>query len=77
MDRSRITINEADEEDMQEMADDLPVCPFKQRRNWHFGAHVDCECEQRKLLIKEFNHWLENKKPKQRADEERQRNQGE
>ncbi len=77
MDRSKIKINKADEEDMQEMADGINECPFRYRRNWHFGAAIKCECHQRVLFEKEFEYWLVNIKPKQRAEEKRLKQQGE
>ena len=76
MTKSRIKINEADEEDIQEMIDDMtargaPTCPYRQRLSWHFGHKATCECHNRVKLKEEFEHWLVNVKPAQRAEEER------
>ena len=66
MDRSKIKINESDEEDIQELAA-LPECPVKQRLFWHFGSRFkSCRCPKRVQLKKDIEHWLKYIKPLQK-----------
>ena len=79
MTESRIPINEADEEDIQEMVDlvadvtarGAATCPYRERLYWHFGGRGRCSCPNREKLKEDFERWVVCEKPAQRAREEK------
>lgn len=77
MTEKKIPINEADEEDMQDMIarmdteafvklidmyNEIDICPYRFRLRCHFGSKVKMDCDKRRQFKEAFENWKEGKK---------------